>query len=323
MEAFEEAGIDPERYLAPREVGGALPWDFIDTGVRAAYFEEEWNKALSEQATPDCRAGDCTGCGVCDFEKIRHRIADPMCLDVASQSSSDSQTTEPVRRRFRLRYAKKGRMRFLGHQDLIRLFQRTFRRGGMKLDYSHGFHPHPRLRFSPPLALGLESMAEYLDFDLVDSILKVADISGILKESLPEGIDPLTLDEISLNDPPVSAKIQQVTYEITVWDSVSPEEILRRLQEFKDAPTFEVVTEHKGKSRSRNLKEWVDDLDYSRGKLKIAIRSGVSGIHASRSRDCRLDEVEQGYDEESGDCQDVRQVGYFFRIRGCTWPVRS
>lgn len=168
-------------------------------------------------------------------------------------------------------------MRFLGHQDLIRLFQRAFRRGEMKLDYSQGFHPHPRLRFSPPLALGLESMAEYLDFDLVNSILTLPDISGILKESLPEGIDPLTLDEISLNDPPVSAKIQQVTYEITLWDAVSPEEILRRLEEFKDAPFFEVVTEHKGKSRSRNLKEWVDYVDYSGGKLKITIRSGASG----------------------------------------------
>ena len=65
-------------------------------------------------------------------------------------------------------------MRLIGHQDIIRLFQRAFRRGGMRLDYSNGFHPHPRLRFSPPLALGLESMAEYVDFDLVNSILDVA-----------------------------------------------------------------------------------------------------------------------------------------------------
>ncbi|MCL5020708.1 MAG: hypothetical protein M1339_03405, partial [Bacteroidetes bacterium] len=86
--------------------------------------------------------------------------------------------------------------------------------------------------------------------------------------------------EISLNDPPVSAKIQQVTYEITFSDSVLPEEIVLRLNKFKEAPTFEIVTEHKGKSRSRNLKEWVDDLDYTVGKLKLALRSGVSGsIH--------------------------------------------
>ena len=76
-------------------------------------------------------------------------------------------------------------MRFIGHQDIIRLFQRAFRRGGMRLDYSNGFHPHPRLRFSPPLALGLESMAEYVDFDLVNSILKVADISETLKAEPP------------------------------------------------------------------------------------------------------------------------------------------
>ncbi|MGO9569552.1 MAG: TIGR03960 family B12-binding radical SAM protein, partial [Desulfomonilaceae bacterium] len=277
MEAFEEGGIDPEKCLEPRAVGGPLPWDFIDTGIHPAYFEEEWNKALTEQSTADCRFGDCTGCGVCDFETIGHKIADSVCLNAPARLSSDLPATEPMIRRFRLRYAKRGRMRFIGHQDLIRLFQRAFRRGGMKLDYSHGFHPHPKLKFSPPLALGLESMAEYLDFDLIDSVMNVAGISETLKQSLPEGVDPLTLDEISLNDPPVSAKIQQVTYEITFWDAVSPEEMLTRLEEFKDAPFFEIVTEHKGKSRSGNLKEWVDDLDYTDGILKMTLRSGASG----------------------------------------------
>jgi radical SAM family uncharacterized protein/radical SAM-linked protein len=277
MEAFEEAGIDPERYLDSRPVGSKLPWSFIDTGIRQEFFEEEWNKALAEQSTPDCRSGDCTGCGVCDLEKISHRIAAPESLKAPAQSSSDSGTSESVRRRFRLRYAKRGRMRFIGHHDIIRLFQRAFRRGGMKLDYSQGFHPHPRLRFSPPLALGLESLAEYLDFDLIDSGLNVSGVSETLARSLPEGVDPLSLEEISLNDSPVSAKIQQVTYEIIVLDAVSPEEIVRRLDEFKDAPTFEIVTEHKGKSRSRNLKEWVADLEYRDGKLKMTLRSGVSG----------------------------------------------
>jgi radical SAM-linked protein len=281
MEAFQEAGIEPESYLEPRAVGSVLPWGFIDSGIRPEYFEEEWHKALAEQSTPDCRSGDCTGCGVCDFEKIRHRIADSDYRNGAVQLSPPNLgANESIRRRFRLRYAKRGRMRFIGHQDIIRLFQRAFRRGEMRLDYSQGFHPHPRLRFSPPLALGLESMAEYLDFDLIDSGLNVPGVSEALRQSLPEGVDPLALDEISLNDPPVSAKIQQVTYEITFLDSVSPEEIVHCLEEFEEAPAFEIVTEHKGKSRNRNLKEWVDDLDYSNGKLKMTLRSGVSGsIH--------------------------------------------
>jgi radical SAM family uncharacterized protein/radical SAM-linked protein len=277
MEAFEEVGIDPERYLDPRPVVGTLPWHFIDTRVRPGFLEEEWEKALAEQPTADCRFGDCTGCGVCDFEKIHHRITDPVSLEGPMQPSPNSRPGEPVKRRFRLRYAKRGRMRFLGHQDLIRLFQRAFRRAGIRLDYSRGFHPHPRLRFSPPLGLGIESIAEYLDFDVVNFNLGAADVLETLKQNLPEGVDPLTLDEISLNDSPISAKIQQVTYEITLWDAVSPEEVLRRLEEFSSSPTFEIVTEHKGKSRSRNLKEWVDGLDFSEGKLKMTLRSGVSG----------------------------------------------
>ncbi len=277
MEAFEEAGIDAERYLNPREVGGKLPWDFIETGINPQYLEEEWQNALAEQLTPDCRRGDCTGCGVCDFDKIRHRLAEPLRPNISAELPSNAAAMEAVVRRLRLRYAKAGRMRLLGHHDLVRLFHRTFRRTGMRLDYSRGFHPHPKLRFSPPLAVGLESTAEYLDFDLVNSSLDATDILEALKQALPKGIDPLSLDEISLNDPPVSAKIQQVTYEITFLNSVSPEEILRRLEEFKASPVFEVVTEHKGKSRKRNLKEWVYDLALADGKLRITLRSGVSG----------------------------------------------
>ncbi len=277
MDAFKEVGIEPETFLNPRVVGGKLPWDFIDTGINPEYLEEEWRKALAEQLTLDCRHGDCTGCGVCDFDKIRHRLAEPLELNIPAELPANPAATEPVVRRFRLRYAKTGRMKLLGHHDLVRLFHRTFRRAGMRLNYSQGFHPHPKLRFSPPLAVGLESAAEYLDFDLINSGAAAGDILEALKQALPEGIDPLSLDELSLNDPPVSAKIQQVTYEIAFLNSVSPEEMLRCLEEFEAAPVFEVVTEHKGKSRNRNLKEWVDNLALRDGKLRMTLRSGVSG----------------------------------------------
>ena len=109
-------------------------------------------------------------------------------------------------------------MKFVGHQDLIRLFHRTFRRIGITLDHSKGFHPHPKLRFSPPLALGIESSAEYLDFDTINQGLKVTDILQVLLVNLPTGIEPYELSEAPLNDPPVSAKIQQVTYKLEFPD---------------------------------------------------------------------------------------------------------
>ncbi len=161
MQAFDECGIDPNQYLSSRPLDEPLPWAFIDTGMRPEFLREEWEKAGAEQHTPDCRSGDCAGCGVCDWEEIKPRLAVSSIEDMRPLVHDQTPSAEATIRRFRLHYAKCGQMRFLGHQDLIRVFHRTFRRKGIALDYSKGFHPHPRLRFSPPLALGVESRSEY------------------------------------------------------------------------------------------------------------------------------------------------------------------
>jgi radical SAM family uncharacterized protein/radical SAM-linked protein len=72
-------------------------------------------------------------------------------------------------RRYRLRYTKLGRIAYLGHLDLIRHLPRIFRRAGIELFYSSGFHPKPELSFGPALGLGIPSLGELLDVTLVDA----------------------------------------------------------------------------------------------------------------------------------------------------------
>ena len=168
-------------------------------------------------------------------------------------------------------------MKFVGHQDLIRLFHRTFRRIGITLDHSKGFHPHPKLRFTPPLALGVESSAEYLDFDTINQSLKVTDILQVLQVNLPTGIEPYELSEVPLNDPPVSAKIQQVTYKLEFPDFWKSHEMIRRAHQFRSASSFNVTVLRKGKERNVDLKQWVESIDISEHGLEIGVKSGPSG----------------------------------------------
>lgn len=284
MEAFQETGIDAEQYLGPRTPGEDLPWSFIDIGITPEYLVEERNKALSELGTPDCRFGGCSGCGVCDFNEILPRLSAgtgtaSMRKEVSPATSFEvtEEAHEATVRRFRLQYGKLDRMRFLGHQDLIRLFERCFRRACIKLDYSKGFHPHPRLRFSPPLALGVESIAEFLDFDLVDSDLTAEEIARQLEQNLPEGIKPLNLQEILLNHPPLSARIQQFSYKVELLNSLKPEEAHTRVKDFRAASEFPLVRRHKGKLKSRDLKQWVEDLNFSDRILTMKVKVDASG----------------------------------------------
>ncbi|MEJ2716481.1 MAG: TIGR03936 family radical SAM-associated protein, partial [Deltaproteobacteria bacterium] len=271
MEAFEATGIDPEHYLGPRSLSKKLPWDFVDSGVSRDYLVREWEKALSEQTTGDCRFGDCEGCGVCDFEEIYPRKAEPMAMELRRTGGEEPEDREAEVRRYRLRYAKTGLMRFLGHRDLIRAFHRAFRRAGMKLAYSKGFHPHPRLKFSPPLSVGVESLAEYLDFELVGSKEGLQTISQSLEKSLPQGVTALELSEIPLNEPPVSAKIQQFTYEINEFGSLSSEEISQRVGHFHSSEIFPITLARKGKTRTRDLKMAVEDLQFGGSSLTMIL----------------------------------------------------
>lgn len=280
MEAFSETGVDPERYLRTKPVDEPLPWDFIDTGVSREYLADEWQKAQSEETTPDCRFGDCTGCGVCNFEDVRPRLArdeTPSPSTIPEAATGDS---NPTVRRFRIRYGKSGRMIFLGHQDVIRIFYRAFRRARLTLDFSKGFHPHPRLRFSPPTGLGIESQVEYLDFDLVDCGLSPEEIGALLVLHLPHGMNLYQIVETSLNEGPVSAKIQRVTYKITFQDFLCAEEATGRVGRFLVSSGFPITQVRKGRSRTRDLKEWVASLELSDSVLMMTLKAGQDGsIH--------------------------------------------
>jgi len=69
----------------------------------------------------------------------------------------------------RVRFGKEGALCYIGHLDVLRTFQKIFRRAGIPLAYSKGFSPHPIMSFAMPLGLGLSSEGEYLDVEIEDT----------------------------------------------------------------------------------------------------------------------------------------------------------
>lgn len=72
----------------------------------------------------------------------------------------------------RIKFSKTGSMRFIGHLDVMRYFQKAFRRAGIRISYSQGYSPHQLMSFASPLGLGLTSEGEYLDIALEDAMTK-------------------------------------------------------------------------------------------------------------------------------------------------------
>ena len=88
--------------------------------------------------------------------------------------------------KIRIKFEKTGALVYIGHLDVMRYFQKLFRRAQIPVKYSEGFSPHQILSFSHPLPLGMESEGEYADVELTDSITSDEAIRRLDIESVPE-----------------------------------------------------------------------------------------------------------------------------------------
>jgi radical SAM family uncharacterized protein/radical SAM-linked protein len=103
---------------------------------------------------------------------------------------------------YRLRYAKVGRAAYLGHLDTGRMLARMFRRAGITLGYSRGFHPKPLVQFSPALSLGVPSLGELLEVSLeAPTAIPAAELLERLREVSPDGIVFASAHEVPAGGP--------------------------------------------------------------------------------------------------------------------------
>ena len=96
--------------------------------------------------------------------------------------------------RLRVRYAKRGRLRFTSHRDFSRAFERAVFRARVPMAYSSGFNPHPRISYAGAAPTGSASEAEYLELALAQVVVP-ADVHAMLDEALPPGLDVLEVVE--------------------------------------------------------------------------------------------------------------------------------
>lgn len=89
--------------------------------------------------------------------------------------------------RYVIKFSKEGVICYISHLDTLRLFKRAFKREGIRLAYSKGFNPHPKMGFAQPLPLGYSSVSEYLEFE-TEIPYNLKELEKALIGQLPEGI---------------------------------------------------------------------------------------------------------------------------------------
>ena len=119
--------------------------------------------------------------------------------------------------RVRITFHKTEAMRYTGHLDLHRAWERAFRRANLPLAYSQGYNPRPKINLASALPLGFTSENEVLDVRF-DKQLRISDIAQALNPALPPGIQLDHLQEIDPHEPALQSQIQSSNYTITFLD---------------------------------------------------------------------------------------------------------
>jgi len=258
-----------------------------------------------EEASEDKRRLVCYDCGIaCDLGQMKseridfldHLDAHKDETTVSSQRDADLETVRaasklrhesrvnpnqpPVRKEldrpsysYRVRYAKVGCSRFMGHLDLNRMLPRAVRRAGYSPTYSQGFHPIPQMSFGPPLRLGMAGLCEVMDIRLQEQVDPKV-LADALAEQFPHGFEIRSVHSIGAAAPKLSAVSNWADFLILVSQKAASAVTAEQLVEFLNQHEIKVERfSKKGKRRIVDIRpgvaslEWIDDVPEDANEL--------------------------------------------------------
>ncbi len=117
--------------------------------------------------------------------------------------------------RVRIKFAKKESVKYLGHLDIMRFFQRCFNRAEVKMEYSEGYNPHQKMSFAQPLGVGIISRGEYLDAEIASG-QDLEDICRRLNDVCGDGFEVLNVKAVEEGAKKAMAALQFASYEVDV-----------------------------------------------------------------------------------------------------------
>ncbi|MGO1651551.1 TIGR03936 family radical SAM-associated protein [Senegalia sp. (in: firmicutes)] len=188
--------------------------------------------------------------------------------------------------KLRIKFKKHLLMKYISHLDLMRLFQRAFRRASIPIEYSEGYNPKPKFSFATALALGTTSEAEYMDLELKEKINSNEFIEK-MNNVLPQGIEILeanyTDDKSSLMS---LVKSSTYTIELELLENINENDVKDIIDNFIEKDEI-YITKSK-KKKGRTIKRDIDirsniyelslvSFEGNKIVLKTLLQTGSSG----------------------------------------------
>lgn len=178
--------------------------------------------------------------------------------------------------RIRITFAKQGALRYTGHLDLHKLWERAARRAELPLAYSQGFHPQPKINIAAALPLGFSSRCEVMDMKLEYEIPRNG-LREKLQQTLPDGIQVLSIEEVDERAPALQTQVVAAEYEVTFIEAVDRSALKQRVGSVMDSES--IIRTRRGKTYDlRPLILSLECDDALQGiRMILSAREGATG----------------------------------------------
>ncbi len=210
--AFESESIDGRDYLSSLDPDMKLPWDHIDTGFKKKHLQQELRLALKGIPSPLCVERECDKCRGCTLSKFYGVKFNEEVPHMERHFPLLGLRTEKIHR-YRAYYRKEKQARFLSQVDMNNSFQQGFRRAGIPVCYSEGFHPKMMISYLPALPLGMVGKDECLEFKSRNIFVEEEFLSRI-NNFLPEGIEFFKLKHLHDSEASINKRLKSFVYSL-------------------------------------------------------------------------------------------------------------
>lgn len=171
--------------------------------------------------------------------------------------------------KYRIKFEKGENVRFLGHLDLMRTFQRIIRRAKLPIKYSEGYNPHQIISFAQPLSVGLISECEYLEMETVENI-NIDELKEKINKNSPEGINILDVRIVEKNEKKAMAALELARYEVILDKEFKKEDIIK----YMDQDKILVIKKTKKKIKEIDIKEDIKEINIDNNILNVLLSAG-------------------------------------------------
>ena len=173
--------------------------------------------------------------------------------------------------RIRITFVKQGALRYTGHLDLHKLWERAARRAELPLAYSQGFHPQPKMNMAAALPLGFSSRCEVIDMKLEHDI-PLQDLATRLNTTLPSGLQVVDVEQVDERAPTLQTQVLSAEYEVTLIEAVDESKLKRKIDSVIESKS--IPRERRGKNY--DLRPLIEELQILESDGEPSVQEQVS-----------------------------------------------